>query len=351
VDIRQIFFYPTVIDDRILPLEMTHGIETRKPVGVECSSYEFPLSLEDLKSRFNRNQAMDVTYKAFRTLVSSALNLLITKLHNRMLTYKQCIFTGRFPASIDNLRGRSLISDLRLIRQIDEALKYLRNQIQLDKGFIESLLSLGNDQNKRFLVVFAHFQPESSTFPEGHIFGNHIDLISFIRSTGYADPILYKEHPAMPVYSGDGYSHATGSSRRKDYYQQLKNLGCYFVGDDFSNANHQRVIPVTITGTIALERSLAGLQTVVAGKPWYVGMPGVVTLNSYLNGNLSQDEVEQNIKRSNDTMNFLGKLFAGKSLSNVTGVGGIGLEFETADLKQSEDEYISFVKHLMLPTR
>ena len=40
------------------------------------------------------------------------------------------------------------------------------------------------------------------------------------------------------------------------------------------------ILPITISGTIAIERSLKGLKTIVAGNPWYIKMPGIIKFNS-----------------------------------------------------------------------
>ena len=38
-------------------------------------------------------------------------------------------------------------------------------------------------------------------------------------------------------------------------------------------------IPITISGTIAMERAFNGLHTIVSGDIWYLKMPGVIHLD------------------------------------------------------------------------
>ena len=68
--------------------------------------------------------------------------------------------------------------------------------------------------------------------------------------------------------------------RSKKYYEQLLFLGCKFTKNTINNfGDKNSFLPVTISGTIAIERSLLGLYTIVAGTPWFRGLPGVIELS------------------------------------------------------------------------
>ena len=62
------------------------------------------------------------------------------------------------------------------------------------------------------------------------------------------------------------------------------------INSDYFN----NVIPITSSGTIAIERSLKGLKTVVAGEAWYKYMPGIILLNK----NKKEDLFKLNIKKA-----------------------------------------------------
>jgi hypothetical protein len=130
-------------------------------------------------------------------------------------------------------------------------------------------------------IVYAHLQPEASTFPEGGDYTNHLDVVIAMRQLGYRGNILYKEHPGSWSY----YSNVSGFSRvglcrSVEYYRRLAVLGCVFVPPNYNlrDSRLQQLLPVTITGTIAVERSLVGLATCCAGVPWFKGAPGVYDL-------------------------------------------------------------------------
>jgi len=102
-------------------------------------------------------------------------------------------------------------------------------------------------------------------------------------------------------------------------------------------------LPVTITGSVAVERALNGLHTIVTGYPWYLGLPGVIHLNDIKDlNNLSADllEFDENIALS--AHQFLVSLLSKKTLTNATGIGLTGILDEglLEDFKNEFDQLL-----------
>ena len=141
-----------------------------------------------------------------------------------------------------------------------------------------------NDKNfksERKIIIAAHSQPEATTVPQGGRYSSHIDLVLKLRSIGYKDQIYYKEHAVSQIYF-DKYVGPTGIGgyRSKYYLEALSSLDVAFLSYNISDLrkNDSDWI-VTITSSIAIERSLQGLQTIVAGQPWYEGIPGTILID------------------------------------------------------------------------
>jgi hypothetical protein len=174
-------------------------------------------------------------------------------------------------------------------------------------------------------IIFAHYQPEATTFPEGGKISTHIDIVIQIRNLGYKGIILYKEHPNCWTYYSEitGFS-KTGIYRSRSYYLQLKELGCLFISDtfDIKSIDRSLYLPVTITGTIALERSLLGYFTCFTGNPWYAGIPGAFNLNEVtsINELLSKISLERKFNKT-DATNWIMNILSFKTLNNYVGIG------------------------------
>jgi hypothetical protein len=131
------------------------------------------------------------------------------------------------------------------------------------------------------LVFYAHFQPEATTFPECSPYANIIDTIVFIRNSGYKHPIFYKEHPHMRNFYFEKRVSTGGAARSIEFYQSLEELGCFLVPFELDLGEQRNFMVVTGIGTIAIERSILGLQTLVMAWTWYNGIPGLLTLDHF----------------------------------------------------------------------
>jgi hypothetical protein len=200
---------------------------------------------------------------------------------------------------------------------------------------------LGNQ--KLAILIAAHYQPEATSFPEGLDLHNHIDIVVEIRRRGYTGTILYKEHPASFLYTGPiiGFSQV-GMYRSKIYYEQLIELGCQFLDIDFELSLNPSMasyyVPVTITGSIAVERSLAGYHTIVSGYPWYIDMPGVISLRSLESlEQINPAWARPDFDLAKSARQFLTSVLDGKTITNATGIG-------TARTDERETEKLQFLQ-------
>ena len=346
--VRQIFFYPTVLGNRLLPLEMTDGIESRRPVVSSGSSFQMPRGQEGvLQLLHSSNQ--DLKSLSLVTLEKSFWRVITERMKNFYLRRKQLFFTGSLPKKPMDLRRPSLIRTLVLMRSAYFGLRHLDFLISADKNEIAELLA-GEanfiDGHPGVLTLLAHAQPEATTFPEGGPFPNHIDLVARIRAHGYVKPIFYREHPAIRRLEDAGVSMASGTARNVSYYEQLRKLGCYFIDDNTYKLSHEKLLVLTITGTVAIERSLRGLQTVVAGFPWYLGLPGTINLETFLDN--SHNVLEHNVTTSENALQFLDQLFSKNSFENILGVGGLKSENLGQDISTLQSEFIEFVNYILL---
>lgn len=143
----------------------------------------------------------------------------------------------------------------------------------------ESRASDLSDVRSSDVFIAAHYQPEATTVPEGGKYSNHIDIILQLKVQGFSGKIYYKEHPSSKSYLDPMIGMTgVGGYRSKEYLAALKSLGVILVPFDKPANLFRDCVVVTCTGSIAIERSLLGLSTVVAGVPYFNNMPGVVKL-------------------------------------------------------------------------
>ena len=200
---------------------------------------------------------------------------------------------------------------------------------------------------KRSLVIIANYQPEGTSFPMGKENNNHIDIIYRLRNLRYKDKIYYKEHHDTQHYFLKIIQNTrVGSARSKKYLEIIEKMNVEFlpINLNVNSSIFENSIPVTISGTIAIERSLKGLKTIVAGYPWYIQMPGIIHLNHIKSFN---DFKKINIKKDDqirlNTIKFLNEQLNFKSIINAPGLGMLEKKNDNRSIK----EYYKGVKKLM----
>ena len=240
----------------------------------------------------------------------------------------------------------SVITHLNQMKQQRNAINYYQSKkISSDELKIYK-------SNKNILIA-AHYQPEATSFPEGGSLHNHIDIVFELRRKGFTGNILYKEHPGSFLYYDDFIGHTrVGQYRSVEYYEQLEKLGCKFIDIEFElslveEENHW-YLPVTITGSIALERSQAGFHTIITGYPWYKGLPGTINLSDINSlATINSSWVTENPEIADEAYEFLKNLLNNKTIFNGMGIG-TGIKINDKHLEEVFiTEFDSLVKHLI----
>ena len=85
---------------------------------------------------------------------------------------------------------------------------------------------------------------------------------------------------------------------------------------------YRDTIPITITGTIAIERSLLGLHTLVFGNPWYKGLPGTIHINDITTlCDIPAAWISPCEKIANEARSFLESRLSFNTITNAAGIG------------------------------
>lgn len=334
----QVFFYKTPISNKLLVYIQSNGMETRFPIAFmnkSDSSLNWTVkgipgdpTVESLQENENpESNFYKSVYKFSFLYLKHSIKHLFQRLF--LMQYRK---GGKASSSDITLKPHSYIDQLESMLTHKKSLNFLNSLISSDQDTIE-LLSYGVDKGPIF-EIYAHFQPEASTFAEGDGFNSHIDVVISLREAGIQGPILYREHPGTSNFLNFGYYNGVGYYRNVNYYQTLKSLGCIFVPNKQMLKLTREHIAVTITGSIAVERSLRGQITVYLGFPWWKGLPGTYTLEEYKNGPilLSAREIIEGANL------FLNSLFSQSGLVN----GLIGRSLPTLgeqEQKQLKDEF------------
>lgn len=227
-------------------------------------------------------------------------------------------------------------------------LKQTLGQYRAIKFYKKNYININsiNKKNKYILIV-ASYQPEGTSYPEGRNYNNHIEIISKIRKKGYKGVIYYKEHKDSQFYYLKMVQGTkVGIARSVDYYKDLQKLGCKFLPYNYSVQNKkflQCFLPVTISGTISLERSLQGLKTIYCGYPWYKGLSGTIHLDDV---SLKLDKLNKSFFINNKQQAINATFFLKKLLNNKTIINypGKGLENTKSNLKDEESYKLSIMK-------
>lgn len=214
------------------------------------------------------------------------------------------------------------------------------------KNKFSSSFSIKKNDKKKLLIV-ANYQPEGTSYPEGKENNNHIDIISKIRRKGYKDIIYYKEHYDSQFFYLDVIqSTKVGIARSEKYYQDLEKLGCKFLPFNFSLQNKEyrdNFLPITICGTIAVERSLLGYSTIYCGYPWYKGLPGTHHIDNIDLKKINKKIFKKDIKLKKNSFNFLKKLINNKTIVNYPGTGGVKKMISNKNEKEYKNKVLKII--------
>jgi hypothetical protein len=327
LQVPQLFLYAGTITGRLQPLLQSQSIKDRREAGIAVSDYQAADDVRAFRSNALAGKPPRIGFwnaRIHRSFPFGLANAYYLGARQRASQIKARVSrmrtrTSSFLEQFEPLRSADFV---RLITNQKRALKHFRQRVSPD-----SLPGILRRMSAPVVLLAAHYQPEASSFPEGADLHNHIDIVVRLRGLGYAGPILYKEHIASTHYfSPIIHQTRVGICRSVSYYQRLEELGCVFVDPlplmPMDVEINERFVPVTITGSIALERSLAGLRTIVTGYPWYKGLPGTINLSSVasLRGTeLASLGASDTI--AEESFAFLDAMLSRKTILNAPGIG------------------------------
>jgi hypothetical protein len=332
--IEEIFLYNIVLDGNLLPLKQSSGVTSRVILGKDVSNINY----EKIIDEFYQNKLNEKP---------PTQNTQITKLKkNYFFAVLYLIWLEIFYFIINKIKKReknafsfykkSTFSDINTLLNNQRSFLKFYKKYKLNYNDSKTLLLSSSPK----LIIAAHFQPEATSFPEGNNYSTHIEIVLKLRMLGYCGKIAYKEHPASWLYTDKviGFT-KVGIYRNVDYAKKLLSLDCIFIDEyvplsiSLSNLNY---LPVTISGSIALERSLAGLHTIVAGEPWFKGLPGTINLDSLA----SLKNIDKNLIRANPEIAINAKKFLIDKLNNKTIKNALGVG--TGIQSNYDDDLIEF---------
>lgn len=179
------------------------------------------------------------------------------------------------------------------------------------------------------LLLFAHFQPEATTSPEGGCTWNHLELIAKLKCTFPHLQIFYKEHPASALAFDSSQSPTdVGLCRSVAYLDALQALGVTVLDLDCSvTVEHMKIfdiIPVTIGGTVALQCAMNGHYAIYSGNPWYKNFSSALPLYHLddINPDAFLESAKDNLHHDSDMLlAYFVDLMAPSLIPNVFGFG------------------------------
>ncbi len=310
--VPQIHLYSVVVNGRLLPLLQVKGLEDRGPLGLLISDYDSTDDIAQLASKGASNPSFE-THNASGRISRVRL---AARLGYRSAKSSLELSTEGNGLGVLEIGTYGLGTYSRQMRQIVKARQILSRLEKQDKDRIEAL---GAEAG---LIVMAHFQPEATSYAEAGLPSSHVDLVAAIRAKGWNGPIVYREHPAQ--WRTTSPARHLAMARSPQYYRDLQTLGCLFL-PSYKSVNPQwlrqrRLTPVTMTGSIALERALNGWRTIVTGHPWFAGLPGNLSLDDL--ALITQEQVlEPDISLADESQAFLESTLNQKTLTNAPGIG------------------------------
>ncbi len=330
VGAKLVFLYATVVDSRLLPLIQTNGIQSRKIISQEYSDFILD---------------SDVLTKVKKTVANSHPKTLA----NRFIPFQKISICLIFLYYVKNffvkqnkisdahsveISGFKLGSEIRVLKEQNKAIKAYLKHCEKDLERIIPFSRLGDNSPDLPIVIFSHFQPEATSFPDGGKWANIIDIVSAIRASGFSGVIYYREHPALIASAKliNKYPDRIGTARSKEFYSQLKLLNCIFVQE--LDLEEDQYIALTMTGTIALERSLLGYKTIVTGNPWFIGMPGQISLEDFLDQGSRLEKFMGDSDCAPAALDYLKFHFDKKSMSNILNQEMFNLSFDSKEVNE-----------------
>lgn len=320
-NIKQVFFYhsselPGNLDNYIVPLVQNCDFKKRKIIGLNFSKFSFKKFLiskrDDLVAlsgeKVSKFKSYYKEYFYSRSLILSIIKSIIYYSYANLRRKIFKVFNSEY--YFMDIMNYSVNTHIRQIYQQNKSMAFY---VKKTKQFHEL-------PRKHYLMIAAHNQPEASSYPMGQEWNNHIDILLEIRKKNYKQPILYKEHSTNFNYYDAIIHHGRkGTNRSIDYYKNLLFLNSIFLSENhniFSSETLKYILPVTISGTVAIERSLLGYKTIYFGYPIWAGLPGTIHINEINNFSNIKKYLTQDKEISKRSINFLCKMLDNKVINN-----------------------------------
>ncbi|MEE3035067.1 MAG: hypothetical protein VX325_04395 [Bacteroidota bacterium] len=278
LNVIQLYLYSNVIDGRLLVLKQKGNIFEREIFMYKKNEHKYEKKIESFLENLNKGYYPKSNTKISGYKTSYIIALLILNLRGlkKIFSFKKKKNNAKIFQFEENILG--FASSLKIVRRQNQFLKkYVREALTNEEFHNKT-------KNKKTLLIAAHYQPEATSFPEGGNYSNHIEIIHKLRSIGYKDDLFYKEHPGSKMYIDPPSIFLTKVSIYKnlEFIKQIKEYNCFFLNFDFKITKNTSTnyIPITIGGTLAIERALNGYKTIICGLPWFKDMPGLIHLDS-----------------------------------------------------------------------
>tara|TARA_B100000963_G_scaffold41570_1_gene30930 strand:+ start:19412 stop:20851 length:1440 start_codon:yes stop_codon:yes gene_type:complete len=317
---KKYYFYFDIFSGRLIPLKVGENINKRTITKIKFSNFMHNESIDN----FIRNESLKLKPK-YNSSYSNIDKLFWFSIFKIFLLYKLKSFLNSFIKNILFKKKKNIFEFAYKKFPFQDVIQTIEQKKALN--FLQkNTEKLSFKKRSLILVILANYQPEATTTPEGFKYQNYIDLVFNIRKLGFTGNIYYKEHDAISLYTWFSSSTQVSNFRSKSYYQQLKSFGCKFIStkdyEKIKNSNKFQILPITINGTIAIERSLKGYYTIIAGSPWFRKMPGIINFS----GIKSLNKIPMSMLKKNNQIAIKSKKYLLKNLnySTLTNLSGIG---------------------------
>ena len=268
--------------DQAIPFLSQFKFMNKEILKLNISDYDFKKDIENYQNITQKKYSLSKSsyFKYPHVLLKFYSKIYFLSLFKIFIYYsydfiRNRLFNKKNKFIINNNYG--IFTHLSILRKQRNAIKnYRRNTVSLDEI---------KKRSKKYILVAANYQPEATSYPMAKENYNHIDFIVDTVARQNDLEIIYKEHFDSFNYYIDLIRHTkVGIFRSEEYYQQLLSLGCKLIDESTNITNKwflKNTLPITIGGSIAIERSLMGYKTIIVGSPWYKDLPGTISLDDF----------------------------------------------------------------------
>lgn len=262
--VRQFYFVPNIITDGHFFVEQ-YGAPTERKV-IKIGNLERNLQL---LTDIEENLSALANFQPPRGAASMSI-LNRSKWYTYILILKNMLkYIIKFRNTADNkdysfgVAQYNLISEFRLVHNQNIYLKLYENEC----------IKKSEPLSGNSIIYFAHYQPEANTDPETGVYSNQLRNIDWLKHKFPNKKIYYKEHPGCWNFNGQriGLSRV-GLCRNKQFFDYLKDKVVFLDRDYHIDEKYhydESILFASINGTVGLQRSLHGLNTLFFANVWF----------------------------------------------------------------------------------